>query len=131
MSGALEGIRVVDLTRALAGPYCTLMLADHGADVVKIEIPGGGDETRDWAPPSIKGVSAYYLSINRNKRSITCNLKSEEGKALLEAHVKPFDDTGRAMKGWVLVEPEGVESDDLLNGWGQRAIKFVGKLPAK
>src|SRR5262245_35622402 len=64
--GALAGIRVVDLTRALAGPYCTLLLADHGADVVKVEIPGTGDETREWAPPHVNGISAYYLAINRN-----------------------------------------------------------------
>ena len=82
--GALAGIRVVDLTWALAGPYCTLMLADHGADVVKIEIPGAGDESREWAPPHIKGVSAYYLAINRNKRSITCDLKHPDGKRVLE-----------------------------------------------
>src|SRR5437762_12246944 len=89
--GALEGIRVVDLTRALAGPYCTLPLADHGADVVKIEIPGAGDETREWAPPSIKGVSAYYLAINRNKRSVTCDLKHPDGKAILERLVERAD----------------------------------------
>ena len=89
--GALAGIRVVDLTRALAGPYCTLMLADHGADVVKIELPGVGDETREWAPPSIKGISAYYLSINRNKRSITCDLKHPDGKRILERLVERAD----------------------------------------
>jgi crotonobetainyl-CoA:carnitine CoA-transferase CaiB-like acyl-CoA transferase len=91
VSGALDGIRVVDLTRALAGPYCTLMLADHGADVVKIEIPGTGDETRDWAPPSIKGVSAYYLAINRNKRSVTCDLKHSDGKRILERLIERAD----------------------------------------
>jgi crotonobetainyl-CoA:carnitine CoA-transferase CaiB-like acyl-CoA transferase len=89
--GALEGIRVVDLTRALAGPYCTLMLADHGADVVKIEIPGTGDETRDWAPPHINGISAYYLAINRNKRSVTCDLKHADGKRVLERLVERAD----------------------------------------
>src|SRR5256712_8895384 len=89
--GALGGVRVVDLTRALAGPYCTLMLADHGADVVKIEIPGTGDETREWAPPSIKGVSAYYLSINRNKRSVTCDLKHPDGKRVLERLLERAD----------------------------------------
>ena len=89
--GALDGIRVVDLTRALAGPYCTLMLADHGADVVKIEIPGTGDETREWAPPSIKGVSAYYLAINRNKRSVTCDLKNPDGKRILERLIERAD----------------------------------------
>ena len=89
--GALDGIRVVDLTRALAGPYCTLMLADHGADVVKVELPGTGDETREWAPPHVNGVSAYYLSINRNKRSITLDLKNPEGKKVLERLVENAD----------------------------------------
>jgi crotonobetainyl-CoA:carnitine CoA-transferase CaiB-like acyl-CoA transferase len=89
--GALEGIRVVDLTRALAGPYCTLMLADHGADVVKIEIPGAGDESREWAPPHIKGISAYYLAVNRNKRSITCDLKHPDGKRVLERLIERAD----------------------------------------
>ena len=89
--GALTGIRVVDLTRALAGPYCTLMLADHGADVIKVEQPGTGDETRGWAPPHINGVSAYYLSINRNKRSITLDLKHPEGKRALERLIERAD----------------------------------------
>jgi len=89
--GALDGIRVVDLTGALAGPYCTLMLADHGADVVKIEIPGTGDESRQWAPPHIKGISAYYLAINRNKRSITCDLKHPDGKRVLERLIERAD----------------------------------------
>ncbi len=90
-SGALDGIRVVDLTRALAGPYCTLMLGDHGADVIKVELPGSGDETREWAPPRINGVSAYYLSINRNKRSVTLDLKHPDGKAILERLIERAD----------------------------------------
>ncbi|MDP9321872.1 MAG: CoA transferase [Chloroflexota bacterium] len=89
--GALSGIRVVDLTRALAGPYCTLMLADHGADVIKVELPGTGDETRTWAPPHINGVSAYYLSINRNKRSLTLDLKHPDGAKVLERLVEQAD----------------------------------------
>jgi glutaryl-CoA transferase len=89
--GALDGIRVIDLTRALAGPYCTLMLGDHGADVVKVEMPGSGDESREWAPPFIGGISAYYMSINRNKRSITLDLKSAEGKKVLERLIEGAD----------------------------------------
>ena len=89
--GALDGIRVLDLTRALAGPYCTLMLGDHGADVLKVEMPGTGDETREWTPPSIKGVSAYYLAINRNKRSVTIDLKNPDGKRVLERLIERCD----------------------------------------
>ncbi len=80
MAGPLTGIRVVDLTRALAGPYCTLMLGDMGADVVKIELPGTGDETRQWGPPFQAGESSYFMSVNRNKRSATLDLKSARGK---------------------------------------------------
>ena len=90
-AGALDGIRVLDLTRALAGPYCTLMLGDHGADVIKVEMPGTGDETREWSPPSVKGVSAYYLSINRNKRSVTVDLKNASGKRVLERLLEKCD----------------------------------------
>ena len=89
--GALAGLRVVDLTRALAGPYCTLMLADHGADVIKVELPGVGDETRTWAPPHMNGVSAYYLSINRNKRSVTVDLKHPDGAKILERLIEKAD----------------------------------------
>jgi crotonobetainyl-CoA:carnitine CoA-transferase CaiB-like acyl-CoA transferase len=77
--GPLDGITVVDLTRALAGPYATLMLADAGADVIKVERPGSGDDTRGWGPPFIGPAddpqSTYFLSINRNKRSIELDLK--------------------------------------------------------
>jgi crotonobetainyl-CoA:carnitine CoA-transferase CaiB-like acyl-CoA transferase len=90
-AGALAGIRVLDLTRALAGPYCTLMLGDHGADVIKVEMPVTGDETREWAPPSVKGISAYYLSINRNKRSVTVDLKNPDGKRVLERLIEKCD----------------------------------------
>ncbi len=90
-AGALDGIRVLDLTRALAGPYCTLMLGDHGADIIKVEMPGTGDETREWTPPSIKGVSAYYLAINRNKRSVTVDLKNPDGKRVLERLIEKCD----------------------------------------
>src|SRR5579862_8595536 len=75
----LDGITVLDLTRVLSGPYCTMLLADMGADVVKIEQPGKGDDTRPWGPPFLEGESAYFLSINRNKRSVTLNLKHERG----------------------------------------------------
>ena len=75
----LEGLRVLDLSRVLAGPYATMMLADLGADVLKIEHPERGDDTRHWGPPFAEGESAYFLSVNRNKRSAGVNLKDPEG----------------------------------------------------
>jgi crotonobetainyl-CoA:carnitine CoA-transferase CaiB-like acyl-CoA transferase len=91
MAGALEGIKILDLTRVLAGPYCTMILGDLGADVIKVEAPGGSDETRFWGPPYQKGVSAYYLCANRNKRSITVNLKTEEGREIIRKMAKEVD----------------------------------------
>lgn len=81
--GALDGIKVLDLSRVLAGPYGTQILADHGAEVWKVEIPGKGDDTRAFGPPFQNGESAYFLSVNRNKRSITVNMKHPDGIALV------------------------------------------------
>ncbi|HUG87610.1 MAG TPA: CoA transferase [Actinomycetota bacterium] len=75
----LEGVRVADLSRVLAGPLCTMVLADLGADVVKVERPGVGDETRSWGPPFVGEDAAYFLSVNRGKRSVELDLKAEEG----------------------------------------------------
>jgi crotonobetainyl-CoA:carnitine CoA-transferase CaiB-like acyl-CoA transferase len=80
----LDGVTVLDLTRVLSGPYCTMLLADMGARVIKIEQPGRGDDTRGWGPPFLGSESAYFLSINRNKESLTLDLKSEDGRAILE-----------------------------------------------
>lgn len=91
LKGALEGITVLDLSRVLAGPYCTMILGDLGADVMKVEAPGGSDETRGWGPPFQNGVSAYYLCANRNKRSITVNLKTEEGREIIRTLAKDAD----------------------------------------
>lgn len=82
MSRLLNGLRVVDLSRVLAGPYCTMTLADLGADVVKVERPGAGDETRAWGPPYAGGESGYYLSVNRSKRSVALDLKDERAREL-------------------------------------------------
>ena len=78
----LQGIRVLDLSRVLAGPYCTMVLGDLGAEVIKVE-PPEGDETRGWGPPFAEGESAYYLCVNRNKRGMVINLKTDEGKKIL------------------------------------------------
>lgn len=88
---ALNGMRVLDLTRALAGPFCTLMLGDHGADVIKVEMPGSGDDTRHWGPPFIEHESAYFLSINRNKRSLTLNFKEPESTKIFLELAKQAD----------------------------------------
>ncbi|HDP97078.1 MAG TPA: CoA transferase [Euryarchaeota archaeon] len=83
--GALDSIRVLDFTRAMAGPYCTMMLGDMGAEIWKIEMPGKGDETRSWGPPFFQNdVSAYFVSANRNKKSITLNLKHPRSKEVVE-----------------------------------------------
>jgi crotonobetainyl-CoA:carnitine CoA-transferase CaiB-like acyl-CoA transferase len=90
-AGALAGIRVIDLTRVLAGPLCTMMLGDMGADIIKIEPPGSGDDTRRWGPPFIANESAYFLGVNRNKRSLTLNLAAEDGRSVLSALLKNAD----------------------------------------
>src|SRR5438874_8286541 len=101
----LEGITVLDLTRVLSGPYCTMLLGDMGARVIKIEQPGKGDDTRAWGPPFLRpaaerphdgdpaypGESAYFLSINRNKESVTIDFKSAAGRALLDALIAKSD----------------------------------------
>src|SRR5512137_763791 len=103
----LEGVRVLDLSRVLAGPYCTMMLGDLGADIIKIEAPGLGDDTRHWGPPFAPGgESAYFLCVNRNKRSLTLNLKSEQGLKILSELIHQSD---------ILIENFRV---DTLEKWG-------------
>jgi crotonobetainyl-CoA:carnitine CoA-transferase CaiB-like acyl-CoA transferase len=90
-NGPLSGIRVLDLSRILAGPFCTMNLGDMGAEIIKIEQPGKGDDTRSWGPPFAGSEAAYFLGINRNKKSVTLNLKSEEGIKILKKLLKNSD----------------------------------------
>jgi crotonobetainyl-CoA:carnitine CoA-transferase CaiB-like acyl-CoA transferase len=82
MNGPLADLRVLDLSRVLAGPFATMILGDLGAEIIKVEMPGTGDDTRQWGPPFVGGESAYFLSINRNKKSITLNLKNPQAKEI-------------------------------------------------
>ena len=91
MVKALEGIKVLDLTRALAGPYSTMMLADMGAEVIKLEMPGKGDDSRSYGPPFLEGESAYFMSVNRNKKSLTLNMKSERATEIIHRLIKQSD----------------------------------------
>lgn len=91
MPGPLAGLRVIDQTQALAGPYCSMMLGDMGADVIKIERPGTGDNSRQWAPPYVGSESAYYLSINRNKRSLALDLSTTTGQTVLHRLIDGAD----------------------------------------
>ncbi|MGC4376713.1 CaiB/BaiF CoA-transferase family protein [Fictibacillus sp. Mic-4] len=107
MPGPLSGIRIVDLTRVLAGPFCTMILGDLGADVIKVEAPGGSDETREWGPPFAGGESAYYLCANRNKRAMTVNLKTEEGRKIIKKLINTSDVVienfkSKTMEKWAL-----------------------------
>ncbi|MBI2493580.1 MAG: CoA transferase, partial [Candidatus Rokubacteria bacterium] len=88
--GPLRGVRVLDLTRVLAGPFCAMLLADMGADVIKVEEPGRGDDTRSW-PPFVGGEATYFMSVNRGKKSVTLNLKAPEGRRILTALVRRSD----------------------------------------
>ena len=116
--GALAGLRVVDLTRVLGGPYCTMVLSDHGADVVKVE-PPQGDEVRDWGPPFDDGGDAsYFIGVNRNKRSLALDLRQEAGRAVLWRLLDGAD---------VLVEnykPGAMEAWGM--GYGDLSARFPG-----
>ena len=110
-AGALAGIKVVDLTRVLGGPYCTMVLSDHGAEVIKIE-PPQGDEVRDWGPPFLGDDASYFIGVNRNKRSMGLDLGKPEGKAVLlrllaDADVLVENFKPGAMEKWGL----GYEAD--------------------
>jgi crotonobetainyl-CoA:carnitine CoA-transferase CaiB-like acyl-CoA transferase len=89
--GPLSGIRVADFTRVVSGPYCTMLLGDLGAEVVKVEQPGKGDDTRTWGPPFVGGESTYYLSVNRNKKSVCLNLRDERDQARARALILRSD----------------------------------------
>jgi crotonobetainyl-CoA:carnitine CoA-transferase CaiB-like acyl-CoA transferase len=109
----LEGLRIVDLTRVLSGPYCTMQLGDLGAEVIKVEQPGKGDDTRAFAPPYQGSEAAYFLSVNRNKKSITLDMKSERGKEVLWRLID---------KGDILVENFRPGAMDRL-GFGYEAVR--------
>jgi formyl-CoA transferase/CoA:oxalate CoA-transferase len=89
--GPLSGLTILDLTRVLSGPYCTMLLGDMGARVIKVEQPGRGDDTRAWGPPFVGAESAYFLSINRNKESVTLDFKSRRGRDILEQLIARAD----------------------------------------
>ena len=89
--GPLAGLTVLDLTRVLSGPYCTMLLADMGARVIKIEQPGRGDDTRGWGPPFLNGESAYFLSVNRNKESVTLDYSGGAGRKVLHDMLRKAD----------------------------------------
>lgn len=89
--GALTGLIVIDLSRVLAGPLCTQTLGDLGADIIKVERPGDGDDTRSWGPPYAGPLSAYFVGVNRNKRSVTLDLARAEGRAVLDRMIRTGD----------------------------------------
>ena len=91
ITGPLAGIKVLDMSRILAGPTCTQLLGDYGADVIKVEKPGIGDDTRQWGPPWLGNESGYFMSANRNKRSITVDISSNEGQDVIKDLVKHSD----------------------------------------
>ncbi|PIC87108.1 formyl-CoA transferase [Sporosarcina sp. P20a] len=115
MKQALNGIKVLDLSRTLAGPYCSMLLGDMGADIIKVEQPGKGDESRYFTPPTWNGESCYFLATNRNKRSITIDLKSPEGKEIIYKLVEEAD---------VLLENFRTGALDQL-GFGYEEIKKI------
>ncbi len=115
--GPLAGTRVIDLTRILAGPLCAMMLGDMGADVIKVEPPGTGDDTRGWGPPFAEGEAAYFLGVNRNKRSITLNMAVPEGQKIL---------AGLIAKGDVLIDNFKIGT---LDKWGFTDAWFEQNAP--
>ena len=115
MSLPLDGVMILDMSRALAGPYCAQLLADMGADVIKIEMPGKGDDSRHWGPPFIEGESAYFMSIYRNKRSLTLNIGTESGKKIFKDLVAKADVVIENMRPGSLAR-KGLAYEDLSKG---------------
>ncbi|WMT50696.1 MAG: CaiB/BaiF CoA-transferase family protein [Ferroplasma sp.] len=116
--GALDGIKVLDLTQAMSGPFATMILGDLGAEIIKVE-PPEGDQTRSWAPPYMGGISSYFMSTNRNKKSISIDLKKPDGKEILRRLIKTSD---------VLVENFRPGVMEKLGFSREEAMKLNGKL---
>src|SRR5260370_9783833 len=104
MALPLKGLRVIDLTKDFAGPFCTMILSDLGAEVIKVEKPGSGDETRAWGPPFVQGLSYYFLSLNRGKRSITLDLKTPEAQKLIRHLVQDSDILVESIRPGILAQ---------------------------
>ena len=111
----LDNMRIIDLTQALAGPYCTMLLGDMGAEVIKIEQPGLGDQSRGWGPPFVKGESTYFLAVNRNKKSLTLDLNYAEGKAIMHKLISQSDVFVTNLPRQSSRQKTGVDSSTLMN----------------
>ncbi|MGC8836840.1 MAG: CaiB/BaiF CoA transferase family protein, partial [Anaerolineae bacterium] len=114
---ALAGLRVVDLTQALAGPFCTMILGDLGADVIKVERPGEGDQSRGWGPPFLQGESAYYLSTNRNKRSLTLDLDKPAGQEVMARLLEGADVFLTNIPRWDSLRKRGLDYETVHARW--------------
>ncbi len=135
----LSGIRVLDLSRILSGPFCTMNLGDMGAEVIKVEEPGAGDDTRGFGPPFVSGVSTYFLSINRNKKSIAVNLKAPEGLALVKRIAARSDvvveNFRPGVAGRLGLSHQSLRSDNprliycSISGFGHQGLPEYSKLP--
>ncbi|MGH2409033.1 MAG: CaiB/BaiF CoA transferase family protein, partial [Chloroflexota bacterium] len=119
----LTGLRVLDLSRVLAGPYCAMLLGDLGAEVIKVEEPTRGDETRTWGPPYVGGESAYYLGLNRNKRGITLNLKHHEALPVLDRLIGQSDVLIQNFKMGTLERLD--RGDDVLERMNPRLVRLA------
>lgn len=113
MEAILDSIRVVELAEALAGPYCAMLLGDFGADVIKVERPGGGDQSRGWGPPFVGSESAYYLAANRNKRSITLNYDHPRGAEALQKLLASADVFIANQPSMASLQKRGIDPDSL------------------
>src|SRR5215470_12966230 len=135
----LRGIRVLDLSRVLAGPFCTMSLGDLGAEIIKVEEPGSGDETRGFGPPFVNGVSTYFLSINRNKKSLAVNLKHPDGLGLVQALAARSDVVVENFRPGVAerlgLGPDRLRGENLrliycsISGFGQQGLAEYCRLP--
>ena len=126
-AGALAGIKVIDLTRVLGGPYCTQMLGDHGADIVKIE-PPQGDETRGWGPPFQDGAASYFIGVNRNKRGIVLDLSKPQGREVMFRLLETADVLVENFKTGTL-EKWGLGYEEVLKTRFPRLIQLLTRSP--
>ena len=121
----LSGLRVVELTQALAGPFCAMILGDLGADVIKVERPGVGDQSRSWGPPFLEGESAYYLSTNRNKRSLTLDFSKPAGREVLHRLLQQADVFITNIPRWESLRKHGLDYETVHQRWPRLTYSII------